>query len=345
MSTASAPRLWIQATARKAESRQVGPEALGTVFLATLASSGVGALIKTAADRLLADNEFTLSDTLAFDPAFHAAQTGGQGEFLVSAITLNVGPQAVTLEPDGQLSEATVIGAARAGIPVLVRVEFVPSLDGTALAGRVTHWVYQGCLDARTALRASQRKVSIEIKITDAAGASLLATAMQVTATVNTLAKARPAQGERLPWARKPGAVAPAGAVDGRFGPVNIQVRITEAAAPSWLGRLLGNTLSAQKAAVETLVKDAVTQALDPSAAAQAQLGSIEAAQTAWTAYATAHQKAAVAREAFDKAGSAANQQALVLALAVLAERLTLAREAHGRAALTMQSLPAVAAP
>jgi len=115
MSTASAPRLWIQATARKAESRAVGPEALGTVFLATLASSGVGALIKTAADRLLADNEFTLSDTLAFDPAFHAPQPGGQGEFLVSAITLNVGPKAVTLEPDGVLSEDTVSGAARAG--------------------------------------------------------------------------------------------------------------------------------------------------------------------------------------------------------------------------------------
>lgn len=344
MKIASAPRLWIQATNRTAVNQGVVPETVATTFLATLVSSGVGALITTAADRLLADNEYTLSDTLAFEPAFHAVQPGAPGEFVLRTITINVGSAPIELEHDGQLSDKVVTEADRTGTSVVVRVDFEPSLDGTALAGHVTHWVYRRCLDPRTALRAPQRKVTIEIKVTDTAGASLLSTTMQVTATVDTLATACPAGGQRLPWAHKPAAAAPAGAA-GYFGPVNILVRITEAAAPSWLGRLLGNTLSGQKAAVETIVKDAVTQALDTSAPAQARLDSVEAAQTAWTAYVTAYQKVMAAREAFDKDRSSANHQVLVLALAVLAERLALARDAHGRAGLTLQPLPDVAAP
>jgi len=315
---------------------------VATTFLATLASSGVGALIKSMADRLIADNEFTLSDTLAFEPAFRAAQPGAPGKFLIRAITINVGPKCISLDSKGNLlGEA----AKNADSPVVVRVEFEPSKDGTALAGRVTQWVYSRCLDDRTAFRDDKRKVTIEIEVTDVSGVSLLTTAMQVTATTATLATATPASGKRLPWVRKPSAAAPPGAVPGLFGPVNIQVRITEAAGPSWFGRLLGNTLASQKAAVETYVKDTVTQAFDPSAAAQAQLVTVETAQTAWTNYAVAHQKAKTAREAFDKDGGPANRQQLVLALAVVATRLSLAREAYGRAGLSFQPLADIAVP
>lgn len=345
MSTSNAPRLWIQATGGSAAIEHAGEESLAAAFLATLVSSGVGALIKSTADKLIADNEYTLTDTLAFEPAFRAAQPGVPGEFLVRAITINVGPQRIDLDDAGNLSDTAIDAAKNAGGPVVVRVEFEASQDGTALAGRVTHWVYSRCLDNRTTFRDDKRKVTIEIKVTDASGASLLATAMQVTATTETLATATPAWGKRLPWARRPSATAPPGAANGLFGPVNIQVRITESAAPSWFGRLLGSTLSSQKAAIETYVKDAVTQAIDPSAAAQAHLGAIDAAQAAWTGYAAAHQKARSARDAFEKDGGPANRQPLVLALAVLAERLALAREAYGRAGLPFQPLSDIAAP
>jgi hypothetical protein len=343
MSMPNPPRLWIQATRQTEETEHAHDEimSVGTTFLATLASSGVGALIKSMADRLIADNEFTLSDTLAFEPAFRAAQPGAPGEFLIRAITINVGPKCILLDSKGKLSDDA---AKNDDSPVVVRVEFEPSKDGTALAGKVTHWVYSRCLDDRTAFRDDKRKVSIEITVTDISGVSLLATTMQVTATTATLATATPASGERLPWVRKP-SVAPPGGVAGLFGPVNIQVRLTEAAGPSWFWRLLGNTLASQKAAIETYVKDAVTQAFDPSAAAQAQLDTVETAQTAWTNYAAAHQKAKTAREAFEKDGSSANREPLELALAVVAAHLSLAREAFGRAGLLFQPLADIAAP
>jgi hypothetical protein len=339
------PRLWIQVTYESDETRGVQEGELVASALATLASSGVGALIKSMADRLIADNEFTLSDTLAFEPAFRAAQPGALGEFLIRAITINVGPKRIELDRTGNLSGDAAKAEKDPESPVVVRVEFEPSKDGTALAGKVTKWVYSKCLDDRTAFRDDKRKVTIEIKVTDASGISLLATAMQVTATKDSLATATPAEGGRLPWVRKPSAAAPPGAAAGPFGPVNVQVRITEAAGPSWFGRLLGNTLASQKAAVETYVKDAVTQALDPSAASQAQLHTVEAAQTAWTNYATAHQKAKTAREAFEKDKSPATQQPLELALAVVAGHLSLAREAFLRAGVPFRPLADIAAP
>ena len=345
MNTSNAVRLWIQATPLSNPIERVPEASLGVSILGTLFSSGVGVLIKSAADKLMADNEYTLSDVLAFEPAFRAIPPAVLGEFWIRAITINVGPKHVELDNAGNLSKDAIVAAKSAGTVVIVRVEFELSRDGTALAGRVTHWVYEKCLDDRIAFRDHKRKVTIEIKVSDVSGASLLATAMQVTATTQTLAAATPASGERLPWAPRPSATAPPGDIAGFFGPVNIQVRITEAAGPSWLGRLLGSTLSSQKGEIETYVKDTVTQATDPTAAAQANLGIIAAAQAAWTDYMATYQKASAARETFEKDDSPANQQLFVLSLAVLHEYLELAREAHKRAGLEFHPLSNIAAP
>ena len=337
----SPPRLWIQASSKHTGGR----EAVAETFLASMVSSGVGALIKTAADRLVANSEYTLADTLAFEPAFRTREGDGAVELLIHAITINAGRNAVALRPDGTLVDQAEQAATASGSPVLVRVEFERSNDGTAVAAKVTHWVYSDCLDHRTVFRDDMRKVSIEIKITDVSGAILLATSMQVTAKKDLLGTATPASGNRLRWTRVPTATAPAGAPGGLFGPVNIEVHITESAGPSWLARLLGATLDNQKGAVEAWVKGTVTQALDAGAAAQTRLGAAQAAQKAWDEYATAHSTAKAARGVFDKDPSAINRQALLLALAVAAERLSIARESHGRAGLPFNALPGIAAP
>lgn len=342
---AAAPRLWIQATPSAVEATVATEGAVIAAFAATLVSSGVGALLKAAADRLLLESEFTLVGTLALDTAFRSARAGEPGEFMLRAVTLNVGTRPAQLDGAGDLQGTAADAATASGSPVLVRVEFRPSRDGTAIAGHVTHWVYDRCLDERTALRDARRKVTIEIKVTDVSGATLLATAMQVSATTTTLPMAVPGSGDRLPWVAKPSMTAPSGSASPSFGPVNIQVRLTEAAGPSWLGRLLGNTLSGQAATIEASVRNAVTQVLDAGAASRAQLATIDAAQAAWTDYVTAHQKAKAARDLFSKDGSGAHRQALVLALAVLSERLALARETHRKAGLPLQVLEEIPAP
>lgn len=342
---AGARRLWIQATSSALAAPVATEGAVIAAFAATLVSSGVGALLKATADRLLLESEFTLAGTLALDDAFRIVRAGEPGELTLRALTVNVGTRAVQLDGAGNLRGTATDAATASGSPVLVRVEFGPSRDGTAIAGHVTHWVYDRCLDERTALRDARRKVTIEIKVMDVAGTALLATAMQVNATTATLATAVPESGDRLPWVARPSMTAPAGVPGSSFGPVNIQVRLTEAAGPSWLGRLLGNTLSGQAATIEASVRNAVTQVLDAGAASRVQLATIDAAQAAWTDYVTAHQKAKAARDLFSKDGSAAHRQALVLALAVLSERLALARETHRKAGLPLQTLEEIPAP
>lgn len=338
-------RLWIQPTPAPVVAAQEGREAIGTTILATAISSGVGTIIAAAADRLTTDAQYDISGTLAYEPAFAMQAAPAKPLYLLKSITLNVGPSPVKFAGEGQRI-AIDTGNAYAASPVVIRVDFESSADGTALAARVVHWKYQRCLGDKARIHGDGRRITVDIKVRDAAGTSLVATAMQVSGRRSEIGRLKPQEGERLPWSRAPSPNAPADLAPGdRFGPVNIEVRITEVASPSWLGRLLGATLSSQKAAVETYVKDRVTQAFDASAAAQSALALMSAAQAAWGHYAAAHKEAVTAREAYDKARGAAEQVVLATKRAIVAEKETLAREAYAKAGLAFQPLAPIPAP
>lgn len=344
MNTQNASRLWIQATSVDAMAHSA-EESAAVAVVASMVSSGVGAVLQAASDRLLTEAEYTLSGSLAYEPAFKLVQERAPARFQLGAVIINVGPVPVELDAAGRILVAADERSENADtLPVVIRVEFAASQDGTALAGQVTHWIYNKCLDNRTAFRDKQRKISIEIKITDAAGVALLSTAMQVSATTDKIGTTRPSSGERLPWTKMPLMATPASLSGEQFGPVNIAVRITEAAGPSWLARLLGGTISSQKAALQTYVKDSATEAMDASTAAQAQLANIKTAQTTWNEYVAAYQRTKAAREAFDKENSSVTRMPLSLSLAALAEHQTLAREVHRRAGVPFQPLPPIPA-
>src|SRR5687767_11539000 len=83
-------RLWIQVGRLAGVETVKGLESPVATFVAGLVSSGAGALLKTAADRLVEAREYTLSGVLAYEPAFRSL-AGGSAEFLPGVITLNVG--------------------------------------------------------------------------------------------------------------------------------------------------------------------------------------------------------------------------------------------------------------
>ncbi|MGC8640158.1 MAG: hypothetical protein ACP5XB_09815 [Isosphaeraceae bacterium] len=236
--------------------------------------------------------------------------------------------------------------------PVVIRLEFEESSDGTALAARVTHWKYTRFLDPSAPwFREPRRKITIELNISDAAACVILSTAMQVEADSGSLPHTRPNDGERLPWLPKPVRNLPGNRQPDSaqfFGPVNIEASITEMAEPSRFARMLGRALGSQQAAIERYVKDRLVQALDESEAAKAGLAMLKGASAARAEYESAYQAAAHTRKtldtAADDAARIAAEQALALQLATLRLKETLARDAFDRAGLSFVPLPAIEA-
>jgi len=324
------------------------------VIVADLIASGVGAIVKSAADRLIAADQYVIKTVLAHEPSFVIRANAPSASFLLNCITLNVGQEAIPIyDEKTRVPLSFDVIARRAEYeqsPVVIRLELNESTDGTALAARVTHWKYTQFLDpSPTPFRTPRRKVTVEVKISDVEGSALLATAMQVEADSSMLPNARPNDGERLPWMKRPVKNFSGERVlakDQDFGPVNIEARITEVAEPSGFAKILGTTLGNQKAAIEGYVKDRVTQALDETEAAKAKLASLKEASTGRDEYETAYAEAFKATKAFaaaaDEAAKSAAKQTLALKLATLRQKEILARAAFDRAGLAFEPMPAI---
>jgi hypothetical protein len=347
-------RLWVQVM----PSRKVLPpraEAVGipAVIVADLIASGVGAIVKSAADRLIASDQYVIKTVLAHEPSFVIRANAMSASFLLNCITLNVGSKAIPIYDEERVPLSFDVIAKRTEYgesPVVIRLELNESTDGTALAARVTHWKYEKFLDpSPTPFRTPQRKVTVEVKISDVEGSVLLATAMQVKADSSMLPNARPNDGERLPWMKRPVKNFSGERVltkDQDFGPVNIEASITEVAEPCGFAKILGTTLGNQKAAIEGYVKDRVTQALDETEAAKAKLASLKEASTGRDEYETAYAEAVKATKTFDAAADgaakSAAEQTLALKRATLRLKERLARAAFDRAGLAFEPMPAI---
>src|SRR5215216_673115 len=144
--------------------------------------------------------------------------------------------------------------------------------------------------------------------MTDMDGRTLLGLAIQVTGTVTEVANTVWQSTDRLPWAKRPSLPAPES--HEHYGVVNIEGKITEVAEPSGFAKFLGTFLGSQKAAIETYVKDRITQSLDQSAAAEAQLRALDAAGKARQSYEAAHKDGSDARKALDQAPDTQKSQA-----------------------------------
>jgi hypothetical protein len=271
------------------------------VFVAEMIASGVGAIIKSAADRLIASDQYVMKTVLAYEPSFVIRANAASASFLLNCITLNVGRKAIPIYDDETrvpLSIDVIRNSAEYGeSPVVIRLELEESADGTALTARVTHWKYTQFLDSSaTWLRKRRRKITIEVKISDVEESVLWATAMQVEADISMLPNTRPNDGERLPWRKRPVrnfSGERAIAKDQDFGPVNIEVSITEVAEPSGFAKLIATTLGYQKAAIEGFVKDRVSRIFDETEAAKTKLALLQDTFTALADYESTYDAAA----------------------------------------------------
>ena len=102
---------------------------------------------------------------LPCEPSFVIKARATPVSFLLNCITLNVGPAPVPIRDEGTkkpLSLDFMSGSSEyARSPVMIRLEFEESTDGTALAARVTHWKYTRFLDPSTPwFRDPRRKVT-----------------------------------------------------------------------------------------------------------------------------------------------------------------------------------------
>lgn len=351
-------RLWVQVMPTcKVPPPGVEVVAIPAALVADLVASGVGAIVKSAADRLIATDQYRITTVLAYEPGFVIRANATIASFMLNCITLNVGPTPIAIVGDktgvplpiDEVEKSAAYGES----PVVIRLEIDESADGTAIAARVTHWKYTRFLDpSPTSFRTPQRKVTVEVKLSDVDGGVLFATAMQVQADSGTLPNARPNDGERLPWMKRPVrnfAGERTLGKDQTFGPVNIEATIAEVAEPSGFAKMVGTSLGNQKASIDSYVKDRVTQALDETEAANARLASIKEATAALDEYTAAHVAAGLARLAFDAATDPAAKsgarQTLELTLATLRQKEVIARAAFDRADLAFEPLPAVGIP
>ena len=347
-------RLWVQVMPPPKEPPSGQEVAIPATIVADLIASGVGAIVKPAADLLIASDKYVIKTVLAQEPGFVIRANATSASFLLKCITLNVGPKAILIYNKDPLVPLSldVIQESKEykDSPVVIRLEFNESADRMALAARVTHWKYEQFLSpSSTWLRTPKRKVTVEVKISDVDGSVLLATAMQVDGDSSMLKNACPNDGERLPWMKRPvknfsGERDPT--QDKEFGPLNIEASITEVAEPSVFAKILGTTLGNQKAAIEKYVKDRVTQALDETEAAKAKLASLKEASSARDEYEAAYKAVVEAKKIFDGAADgaprSAAEQTLVLKRATLDQKKMFTRAAFDRAGLAFDPMPEI---
>lgn len=348
-------RLWVQAI-RLGEKQSQAAEAAGlaTVVVADLIASGVGAIVKSAADRLIASDQYVVKAVLAHEPSFLMCANMTTASFLLKSIILNVGCEPIPIcdETNQGLLPFAAIKESRGyhGSPVVIWLNLEASTDGTALAPRVKLWKYEQFLDPTPEwFRKPRRKVTVEVKISDVEGLVLLATAVQVEADRSTLRNAGANLDERLPWVKRPVKNFTGERVlnEGQeFGPVNIEASITEVAEPSGFARILGTSAGNQKAAIEGYAKGRITRFLDGEETARAKVASFKEAATARDEYGTAFTEAVEARKAFDAAADGAAKTAaqltLTLKLATLRQKEILARAAFDHAGLAFEPMPAM---
>jgi hypothetical protein len=361
-------RLWVQslctAVPAAKEAAPLAKEAvpIPTELAVEVITSSVGAIVKSAADLLSTPDQYGIKTVAAHDPGFIIRANATSASFLLNRITLNVGSEAIPIRhettheplPLKDIKKSSEYKAS----PVVILLELTESGDGTALAAYVKDWKYAHFLDPSPAigwfrnwLREPQRKVTVEVKISDVEDGVLWATAMQVEAEGSTLPDTRPNDGERLPWTKRPVKNFPGRREvdrDQTFGPVNIEASITEVVEPSRWAKILGTALGNQKSAIEEYVKSSITQALGKTEAAKANLASIEGASKARNTYQAAYQDAAKARKTFDDAAESdksAAKLALELKLAILHQNEVLARTAFDGARVPFEPLPPIKRP
>lgn len=348
-------RLWVQVIpAYEVPPPAPQPKGAPVAIFADLIASGIGAVVKSASDRLIASDQYVIKTVVPYEPSFVISANATSAAFLLNCIILNVGPEAIPIR-DAQtglpLSFDVVVNRNEyTESPVVIRLEFVESIDHTAIAAQITHWKYENFLDpSPTPFRTSRRKITIELKISDVEDSVLIATTMQVEANSGALGNVRPNDGERLPWTKRPVknfSGERALAQDQDFGPVNIEASITEVAEPSRFARILGTIFGNQKTAIETFVKDRVSQAFDESEAAKAKLTSIKEASTAFEDYKTVYKAAVTARADFDAASDDAAKtiarHTLALQIATLYQKEILVRAVFDRAQLSFAPMPVI---
>src|SRR5580693_2574274 len=117
-------RLWVQVTAQD----RTALEMAGAEVIA----GGIGAVVKGVADRLIATDQYTITTTLAFEPAFRRVANSSRDEFLPKLITLNVGPEPIN--PKTFLHDTPKLtypphDMPKLNSPVVIQVEIVESKD------------------------------------------------------------------------------------------------------------------------------------------------------------------------------------------------------------------------
>ncbi|GAB1720192.1 MAG: hypothetical protein NTAFB09_19230 [Nitrosospira sp.] len=347
-------RLWVQVMLAPEAPPAHREKGVAVAILSDLVASGIGAVVKSASDRLIASDQYVIKTIVPYEPSFVISANETSAAFLLNCIILNVGPEAIPIrnvQTRLPLSfDVIATSEEYKESPVVIRVEFVESVDRTAIAARITHWKYKNFLDpSPTPFRTLRRKITIELKILDAEGSVLIATTMQVEAESEALDKVRPNDGEQLPWMKRPvknfsGERNPA--QDQAFGPANIEVSITEVAEASRFATILGTIFNNQKAAIETFVKNQVNQAFDEGEVAKAKLTSLREASTALDEYKTAYNTAVTARKTFEAAADTAAKtmakESLTLQLATLYQKEVLARAVFDRAQLSFTPMPVI---
>lgn len=355
--TSNKNRLWVQVMP-SCEIPSLVMDAKGgpVAILVDFMASGIGAIIKSAGDRLVNSDQHVMKTVVAYEPGFVIRANAISASFLLNCITLNVGPKVIPIR-DGKTGlplslDVITKSSEYEQCPVVIRLEFVESTDGTAVAAQITHWKYNYFLDpSPTPSRTPRRKITIELKISDVDNNVLLVTVMQIEANSEELGNERPNDGERLPWMKRPVKNLSSEqnlAQDQFFGPVNIEVSITEVAEPSRFAKFFGTFLGNQKTAIETFVKDRLTQVLDESAAGKRKLDLLKEASTALEEYKKNYDMAVKARSNLDAASKddiAAwddAKQRLALQLAILHQQEVLTRGVFDRAQLSFTPLPVI---
>lgn len=344
-------RLWVQVIPLcELQRPAVQAKALPEAIITNLVASGVGAIIQSAVDKLATD-QYVIKTVIAYEPGFVIRANASSASFLLNCVTLNVGPQPIPiLDKHTRLPLPLDVITNKEEYeqsPVVIRLEFTESSDRTAVAARITHWKYSNFIDSSTSpLRKPGRKISVEIKISDVESGLLLATAMQVEGDRAKLSDFRPNHGERLPWMKRPMKNFSGDRIqtqDQEFGPLNIEVTITEVAESSRLGMILAAVLGNQKTAIEAFVKDHVNRAINETEAAKAKLGSLKEAATALENYKNAYKEAITAKGTFDAASDPIAKrlakQALTLQLATLDQKEILARTLFDSAQLSFEPM------
>jgi hypothetical protein len=358
-SAAATQKLWanvVQLPATRCAPAAFAMDSIGTDLVVSIAASAVGNLVDAVADYLNTDDVYLLSLAIPLDAGFAATRTATTTtavtttDFSVSCMVVNVGEKPVVKFPGALSWDEAIDKDAFSASPVVVAIALQnAALDParTAIAGRVTYWKYAHFVNPSPRwFRNPERLVALDVELKKPDASSILKISLSAKADELTMPTSVPASGAWFPWVARPTMSLPAGSShSGRFGPINMEVTLKETAYPSWFGKLLGGSVTGQKAALQQVVQDKLNQALDPAAAAQASLALLAAANTSLVAYQTAYDAANTALANYNANPSAALKQVLALKRAMLSQQEALTRQAFDKAGLSFVAFPDIPLP